>query len=70
MMHLAIIYDADDADEGVYVTLGPYDTYNAADEAADTFLQYLDDEYPGHEWEAEIVEPVTVEEALIAEGKA
>lgn len=69
-MFIVQLLAMDELDEGPHVTLGPYETWDAAQEAGDTFLQYMLDEYPDHEWDAIVEQVLTYEEAMIQEAEA
>lgn len=69
-MYIAMIVSTDEPDEGPHVVLGPFDTAEAAQGEGEAFVQYMDDEYPDHEWDVDVQPVRTYEEALIDEGKA
>lgn len=69
-MYVAMIIANDEPDEGVYVVLGPFEDEAVAQKEGDAFAEYLDDEYPDHEWDVDVQPTRTYEEALINEGKA
>lgn len=64
-MYVANIVAEDTPDEGAIATLGPYKTFQEAEDAGNAFCQFLDDELPDHEWSVDTCEVVTYNEAVL-----
>ena len=65
-MYVAQIIAEDmDSEEGPLHTIGPYPTWDDAQEAGDALLQFVQDEFPDHDWDAVVEEVKTYEEVTL-----
>lgn len=61
---IAQIIAEDEPDEGALYTIGPYDTWDKAQEAGDALLAVIQEDLPDHEWDAIVEQVKTLQQAL------
>lgn len=64
-MYVANIVAEDEPDEMTLVSIGPYETCEAAQADGEAYCAFLDDELPDHEWIVDVCEVVTYNEAIL-----